>query len=210
MTTAPAPAPTPAPAAPSLRARWARVRPWAGAAAALLALGLGLALAFGRAPDALIWLYLLLLCLLPACRPETFGRWAALGVLLLAGIAPAPAVRAGLLPADGPTPLYAALLLGLLGVWAMLPATYLLLLTRRRAGMALTLLAGAALPPALLLMVAVGGLAPQPDTSSGGALVAQFAALTPFAATTLACCISPLFLAASLAWLAVKESRGVE
>lgn len=196
---------------PTLSARWARARPWVGAAAALLALGLGVALAFERAPAALIWLYLLLLCLLPACVPGTFGRWAALGILLLAGIAPGLAVRAGLLPADGPTPLYVALLLALLGVWAMLPATLVLLLVRRRASMALTLLAGAALPPALLLMLAATGLPPgsEPAATPGG-LLQQSAALTPFAAVTLACCLAPAFFAASLLRLVAKEARGVE
>jgi hypothetical protein len=202
------PIPAPAPAAPGLHARWARARPWLGAAAALLALGLGVALAFERAPAWSIWFYLLALCLLPACRPGTFGRWATLGILLAAGIAPGLLARAGLLPAGGPTPLYAALLLALLGVWAMLPATLVLLLARRSASMALTLLAGAAMPPALLLMLAAGGLAPQPDTSSGSALLAQFAALTPFAAATFACCLGPAFLAGSLLWLVAKEAGG--
>lgn len=203
------PAPTLSPATlPALHARWTRARPWLGAAATLLALALGAALALGRAPFTLIWLYLLTLCLLPACWPRTFGRWAALWVLLLAGIAPGLLVRAGLLPAHGPTSVYTGLLLALLGIWAMLPATLLLLLVRRYASMALTLLAGAALPPALLALILATGLAPVPDVSSPGKAVQLFAAFTPFAAVTLACCLGPVYFAASLLWLVAKETRG--
>lgn len=173
----------------------------------LLLLGSGAALFGTQAPAWLIPIYLVVAATLPLLWPPLFGRWVVLFGLVLVAIVPFGLARFVDLR-SGASPWLEPVLWLQLTAWLMLPATLALLLWRRRAAAAVTLLGMALMPVASLLVMQSGAY---PTSLTEPVIlnpVTGLALLMPLWLVMVSCCLGPLFFGATLVWLIVREVQG--
>ncbi|MBE2240408.1 MAG: hypothetical protein IAE81_21655 [Caldilineaceae bacterium] len=173
----------------------------------LLLLGSGAAVFWGRTSEWMTLIYLAVAAALPLLWPQFFGRWRIVLGLVLVAAAPAGLARFVDL-SSGASPWLEPVLLGQLTAWLMLPATLALLLWRRRAAAAVTLLGMALMPVASILVMQSGAY---PTSLTEPVIlnpVAGLARLMPLWLMMASCCLGPLFFGATLVWLIVREAQG--